>query len=85
MEWQGDRIIGVSDYNGHITSNKLDIVFNEKDTDKCPVIDVAIPSEYNIQKKAMVKIRKYMDLQIKKQRIWNKKVEHIDFSFCVVL
>ena len=43
----------------------------------CQIIDVAIPSEYNIQKKATEKISKYVDLQIECQRLWNKKVEVI--------
>ena len=42
-----------------------------------PIIDAAIPSDYNIQKKAAEKITKYVDLQIECQRIWNKKVEII--------
>ena len=38
---------------------------------------MAIPSDYNIQKKAMEKISKYVDLQMECQRLWNKKVEVI--------
>ena len=38
---------------------------------------MAIPSDYNIQKKATEKMNKYIDLQIECQRIWNKKVEVI--------
>ena len=38
---------------------------------------VAIPSDYNIQKKATEKMSKYVDLQIECQRLWNKKVEVI--------
>ena len=41
----------------------------------CPIIDVAIPSDYNIQKKATEKMSEYVDLQIECQRLWNKKVE----------
>ena len=41
------------------------------------IIDVAFPSNYNIQKKATEKISKYVDLQIECQRICNKKVELI--------
>ena len=36
---------------------------------------MAIPSDYNIQKKATKKMSMYVDLQIECQRIWNKKVE----------
>ena len=39
------------------------------------IIDVAIPNNYNIQKKATERISKYVDLQIECQRMWNKKVE----------
>ena len=38
---------------------------------------MAIPSEYNTQKKATEKISKYADLQIEYQRLWKKKVEVI--------
>ena len=33
------------------------------------IIDVAIPSDYSIQKKATEKMTKYIDLQIECQRI----------------
>ena len=38
---------------------------------------MAIPSDCNIQKKATEKMNKYVDLQIKCQGIWNKRVEVI--------
>ena len=38
---------------------------------------MAIPSDYNIQKKATEKTSKYVDLKIECQTIWNKKVEVI--------
>ena len=38
---------------------------------------MAIPSDYNIQKKATENMSKYVDLQIECQRLWNKKVEVI--------
>ena len=61
----------------HIPCNKPDIVIKEKQTNKCLMIDVAIPSDYNIQKKATEKMSKYIDLQIECQRMWKKKVEVI--------
>ena len=61
----------------HVTCNKPDIVTQEKKSDRCQIIDVAIPSDYNIQKKATEKMSKYVDLQIACQRLWNKKVEVI--------
>ena len=41
------------------------------------IINVAIPSDYNIQKKATEKMSKYVDLQIECQRMWNKRVQVI--------
>ena len=38
---------------------------------------MAIPSDYNIQKKATEKRSKYVDLQIECQGLWKKKVEVI--------
>ena len=61
----------------HIPCNKPDIITQEKDSERCLIIDVAIPSDYNIQKKATEKMSKYVDLQIECQRMWNKKVEVI--------
>ena len=61
----------------HVPCNKPDIVIQEKESDRCQIIDVAIPSDYNIQKKATKKMTKYVDLQIECQRLWNKKVEVI--------
>ena len=60
----------------HVPCNKPDTVIQKK-SDRCKIIDVAIPSDYNIQKKATEKMSKYVDLQIECQRIWNKKVEVI--------
>ena len=51
------------------------IVIQQKKSDNCQIIDVAIPSDYNIQKKATEKMSEYVDLQI--ERLWNKKVEVI--------
>ena len=57
----------------HIPCNKPDIVIKEKKTSKCLMIDVAIPSDYNIQKKATEKMSKYVDLQIECERMWAKE------------
>ena len=61
----------------HVPCNKPDIVMQEKKSDRCQIIDVAIPSDYNIWEKATEKMSKYVDLQIECQRLWNKKVEVI--------
>ena len=63
----------------HVPCNKPDIVIQEKKADRCQIIDVTIPSDYNIQKKATEKISKYVDLKIECRRIWNKKIEIIPF------
>ena len=47
-----------------VPCNKPDIIIQEKESDRCMIIDVAIPSDYNIQKKTTEKINKYVDLQI---------------------
>ena len=66
--------------DSHIPCNKPDIIIQEKDSERCLIIDVAIPSDYNIQKKATEKMSKYVDLQIECQRMWNKKVEVIPIT-----
>ena len=53
----------------HVLCNKPDIVIQEKKSDRCQIIDVAIPGHYNIQKKATEKMSKYVDLQIECQRL----------------
>ena len=61
----------------HIPCNKPDIVIREKTSNKCLMVDVAIPSDYNIQKTTTEKISNYIDLQTECQRMWNKTVEVI--------
>ena len=53
----------------HIPRNKPDLMVQEKETNRCVIIDVAIPSDYNIQWKTTEKRSKYTDLQIECQRI----------------
>ena len=48
----------------HVPCYKPDIVIQEKKSDRCQILHVDIPSDYNIQKKATEKMRKYVDLQI---------------------
>ena len=61
----------------HVPCNKPDIVIQEKKSDRCQIRDVAMSSDYNIEKKATKKMSKYVELQIEYQRLWNKKVEVI--------
>ena len=42
--------------------NKPDLVIKEKETDMCLIIDVAISSDYNIQKKATEKMKRCRSL-----------------------
>ena len=59
----------------HIPSDKLVMVLRGKEMHKCLEIDVAIQNPYNTQKKGTEEMNNYVDLQIKCQRIWNKKVK----------
>ena len=61
----------------HVPCKNSDIVIQEKESVRCQIIDVPIPSDYNIPKKATEKMSKYVDLQIECQRLWNKKVQVI--------
>ena len=45
----------------HVPCNKPNIVIQEKEADRYQIIDVTIPSNYNIQKKATEKMSKYVD------------------------
>ena len=66
----------------HVPCNKPNIVIQEKKSDRCQIRDVAIPSDYNILKKAAEKMSKYVDLKIECQSLWNKKVEVIPVIIC---
>ena len=61
----------------HVPCNKPDMVIQDKKSDRCQMIDVVIPSDYNIQKMAIEKMSKCVDVQIECQILWNKKVEVI--------
>ena len=53
----------------HVPCNKPDINIQEKESDRCMIIDVAIPSDYNFQRKTTEKMSKYVDLHIEFQKI----------------
>ena len=57
----------------HIHHNKLGIVITEKETDMCLIIDVAIPSDYNIQKRATAGRYAWMKFGLFIQCIWGCK------------
>ena len=48
----------------YIQCNKPDLIIQEKESERCVIIDVAIHIDYNIQKKAIEKMSKCVDLQI---------------------
>ena len=64
--------------NTHFPCIKPDIVIQEKKSDRYQILDVAIPADYNIQKKATEKMNKDVVLQIECLRIWSKKVNVIE-------
>ena len=61
----------------HVPYNKPDIVMQEKKSGRCQIIDVAIPSDYNIQRKATEKMSKCVDIQIGCQRTMEQEGEVI--------
>ncbi|KAI5748311.1 hypothetical protein M8J77_024164 [Diaphorina citri] len=60
-----------------ITANKPDIIIKNKKTNRCILIDIAVPSDYNITQKEAEKRLKYKDLQIEVQRLWKMKTSVI--------
>ena len=54
-----------------IDHNKPDIVYLNKTSKEALIIDVAIPSDYNIPRKRMEKVRNYTDLAIELKTLWN--------------
>ena len=60
-----------------IRANKPDIVIKDKNTSECWLIDIAIPSDYNIKNKKLEKLSKYKDLEIEIARMWGMRVKTI--------
>ena len=60
-----------------ITANKPDIILKDEANKTCLIIDVAIPSDYNVTQKEAEKYLKYKDLQIEIQRMWNMRAKII--------
>ena len=54
-----------------IDHNKPDIVHLNKMTREALIIDIAIPSDYNIPRKRIEKIRNYTDLAVEIKTLWN--------------
>ena len=60
-----------------IPNNKTDIIIRDNEKGTCMLIDVAISVDRNVIKKEAEKIRKYKDLTIEIQRMWNIKTKVI--------
>jgi len=60
-----------------LAHNKPDIVIKDKQNKNCYIIDVAIPSDFNLIKKEAEKELKYRDLQIEIERMWGIKAKVI--------
>lgn len=56
-----------------VPANKPDIIIKNKKEKTCIIIDVAIPSDYNIVQKEAEKRTKYKNLAIETQRMWGMK------------
>ena len=54
-----------------IAHNRPDIILIDKLNKTVQIIDIAIPSDYNIIEKRNEKITKYIDLSIELKRMWN--------------
>ena len=53
------------------------IIIKDTKTKTCLIIDVAIPSDYNILQKEAEKLTKYKDLEIEIKRMWSLKTKII--------
>ena len=56
-----------------IEHNRPDITLVDKNTDRCFLIDVAVPGDGNIARKEFKKINNYADLRVEIERMWNRK------------
>ena len=54
-----------------IQHNKPDIILHEKAKNTAYIIDIAVPSDYNIVNKRAEKLRNYVDLAIELKELWN--------------
>ena len=54
-----------------ISNNKPDIIILDKASKTSNIIDIAIPSDYNIVEKRNEKITKYIDLSLEIKKMWN--------------
>ena len=64
FDMQTDRVI---------EHRRPDILLINKETNECFIIDIAVPADYNIDKKEFEKISKYSELKVELSRMLNKK------------
>lgn len=60
-----------------VVASKPDFNIKYKRKQQCLIIDVTIPSDYNVTLKEVEKILKYKDFQIEIQHIWNMEAKVI--------
>ena len=60
-----------------ITANRPDIIIKDSVNSACKPINMSIPSDRNIALKEIAKKRKYKDLELEIQRMWQMKTEVI--------
>ena len=68
MQLQTDR---------YIQASKPDLIIKDRQLNTCLIIDVAVPSDYNLVQKEAEKISKYRDLEIEIKRMWKMKTKII--------
>ena len=56
-----------------IEHRRPDILLINKETNEWFIIDIAVPADYNIDKKEVEKISKYSELKVELSRMLNKK------------
>ena len=57
-----------------ITARKHDMIFIDKEQDKCQIIDFAISYDTRVDDREVEKIEKYLDLARELNKVWNMKV-----------
>jgi hypothetical protein len=60
-----------------IKANKPDIVIKDQTNSQCWLIDMAVPSDYNVAATKVEKLSKYKDLEIEIARMWRMKVRTV--------
>ncbi len=61
----------------YISANKPDIIVKNKVKKFCMIIDIAVPSDYNVVQKKAEKKTKYKALEIEIKRMWNVRAKTV--------